>query len=177
MKIARRRFNIYLLAACATLGAIGCRSTGDKRDKQISTLNLHLEVNPDRTELSGPVPIYREKPVMVNVEKAPFLTEANIADAQVIGGADSFVLRVQFDKRGTWLLEQYSAVNPRKRLATFSRWGKKLNEGRWLAAPIIPRRISDGALTFTPDATREEAEEIARGLRNLAAKVRKKSKW
>ena len=43
-------------------------------------------------------------------------------------------------------------------------------EGRWLAAPRINKRIADGVLVFTPDATREEAEQIALGLNNLAQK-------
>jgi hypothetical protein len=44
-------------------------------------------------------------------------------------------------------------------------------ESRWLAAPVIPRRISNGVLTFTPDASREEADLIAIGLNNVAKKV------
>ena len=41
--------------------------------------------------------------------------------------------------------------------------------GRWLAAPSINRLVANGTLTFTPDASREEAEQLVKGL-NLAAK-------
>jgi hypothetical protein len=46
-----------------------------------------------------------------------------------------------------------------------------LKDCRWLAAPVISHRIGDGVLVFTPDATREEAEEIALGLNNVAKKT------
>ena len=35
-------------------------------------------------------------------------------------------------------------------MAIFSEFGERLKHSRWLAAPIIRRRISDGILTFTP---------------------------
>ena len=49
-------------------------------------------------------------------------------------------------------------------------------EARWLAAPRISQRIKDGVLVFTPDATREEAERIVRGLNNVAIKLGNKPK-
>ena len=53
----------------------------------------------------------------------------------------------------------------------------KLNEGRWLAAPYIHNRTGDGVLLFTPDATRQEADNIAFGLNNVAKKIEAQSKW
>ena len=52
-----------------------------------------------------------------------------------------------------------------------------LAENRWLAAPVIPSRIGNGVLTFTPDASREEADQIVLGLNNVAKKVQDKSSW
>ena len=43
----------------------------------------------------------------------------------------------------------------------------------WLAAPLIRRPIADGVLTFTPDASREEAEKIVKGLNNVTEKIKK----
>jgi preprotein translocase subunit SecD len=86
----------------------------------------------------------------------------------VVGG---FALRIQFDHAGTALLEQYSASNRGKKIAVFCQFGEKLKDVRWLAAPVISRRISDGIFVFTPDATREEAEEIAVGLNNVFKKT------
>ena len=81
------------------------------------------------------------------------------------------------ERRGKWLLEQKTTTNPGKHIAIFAEWGKKLKESRWLAAPVIPRRISNGVLTFTPDATREEMEQLVLGLNNLAAKMSEQDKW
>jgi preprotein translocase subunit SecD len=172
MNSAFLRFNFYLLALVAAAFGAGCASGGFHK-KQISTLELYLECLPDGTDRSKPVPIFREHPVMVNVESDPFLTAANLSEAQVVTSGDTFQLRLQFNQRGTWLLEQYSARYPQKRFAIFSQWGEKLKEGRWLAAPKIPHRISDGVLVFTPDATREEAEQIALGLNNLEHELSK----
>lgn len=171
MVIWSTRFNIYLLCLALLAPAAGCRSPESRREKQLATFRVHLEVNPDGNGLSEPVPIYRANPTAVNVDRGPVLTEGNVAEAGVsldtLGG---FALQVQLNPRGTLLLEQYTAMNPGKRLAIFAEFGEKLEEHRWLAAPIIARRISNGLLTFTPDATRDEAEQIARGLNNVAIK-------
>lgn len=172
MVIQPTRFNIYLLCLALLAPAAGCRSPESRREKQLATIRVHLEVNPDGTGLGEPVPIYRAHPTLVNVDKGPFLTEGDVAEARVtldtLGG---FALQIQFAPRGTLLLEQYTAVNPGKRFAIFSEFGEKFAEHRWLGAPIIARRIPNGVLAFTPDATREEAEQIARGLNNVAIKT------
>jgi preprotein translocase subunit SecD len=83
-----------------------------------------------------------------------------------------FEFTIQFDRQGTRLLEQYSTASKGKRIAVFSYFGNPKEPGkgevRWLAAPVVRERITDGIFTFTPDASREEAERIARGLNNVA---------
>ena len=174
MLIVRYRFNIYLLTALASAAIFlcGCQmfSSGDPNDKIVSSLSLHIETHPDASELSSPVPIFREKPIMVNVEKDPFLTEADISGAKLVEVMGGFALQIQFDERGTWTLEQMTATNPGKRIAILSRFGPKFKEARWLAAPFISRRISNGILTFTPDASKEESEKIILGLKNIVQK-------
>ena len=171
MVIRPTRFNIYLLCLVFIAPAVGCRSPESRRAKQLAALRVHLEVNSDSTGMSEPVPIYRANPMMVNVNRGPFLKEGNVTEAKVsVDALGGFTLLVQFDQRGTWLLDQYSATNPGKRLAIYAEFGEKPVEHRWLGAPIIARRISNGVLTFTPDATRDEADQIARGLNNLALK-------
>ena len=86
----------------AAVAVCGCQSpASDKPKKLLSTLRLHLEVSRDGTKANEPVPIYREKPFMVNVEKMPFLTEANVAAASVVDVVGGFALRIQFDHAGT----------------------------------------------------------------------------
>ncbi|MCU0786083.1 MAG: hypothetical protein MUF81_18955 [Verrucomicrobia bacterium] len=177
MVIRPARFNIYLLCLALLVSAVGCRNPESGREKQLAALRVHLEVNPDSTGMSERVPIYRANPTMVNVDRGPFLREGNVTEAKVIVDAlGGFALLVQFDQRGTWLLEQYSATNPGRRFGIYAEFGEKPVVKRWLGAPVIARRISNGVLTFTPDATRDEAEQIARGLNNLAIKVGNQSK-
>ena len=176
MIIGHCRFNIYLCCLLALL--CGCRSTKDDKDKRFSTLRVHLEAMADSTDFTMTVPIYREKPIQIHVDKSPFATEANVTEARVIDDMGGFALQVQLNHRGTALLELNSTTNPGKHLAIFSEFGPKTNrQTRWLAAPIMARRVSNGLLTFTPDATRDEAEEVALGLNNLAKKIQEKSKW
>jgi preprotein translocase subunit SecD len=172
MKIRWHRFNIYLALALAAAALCGCRTASERKDRKLlSTLRLHLEASRDTTGFNEAVPIYREQPVMVNVEKIPFLNESNVSAANVVDVVGGFALRIQFDHAGTALLEQYSASSPGKRIAVFSQFGVKLKDVRWLAAPVISRRITNGVFVFTPDATREEAEQIALGLNNVFKKT------
>jgi preprotein translocase subunit SecD len=143
-------------------------------------LHLHIEADhstPDRSQL---VNISRHHPVPITVEKAPFLSESYLTKAEVVNDMGGFAIRLQFDRQGTWLLEQYSAANRGKHIAIYSQFvmhpEEHLNSGRWLAAPKISQRITDGSLTFTPDATREEANEIVLGLNNIARQMEKDSK-
>jgi len=172
MNIRGWRFNIYLALALALAAFCGCKTPGETNPRKlVSTLRLHLEATRDGTKGNEPVPIYRENPVMVNVQTQPFLAENYITEARVVNVMGGFALHIQFDNSGTALLEQYTTANRGRRIAVFSQFGEDLKDIRWLAAPIINRRIQDGVFTFTPDATREECEELARGLNNVSKKT------
>jgi preprotein translocase subunit SecD len=174
MRNAPSLINFYLLltAALVFTGA-GCQSSADRqRAKELSTLRLHLEVNPDTTGRSAPVPIFRESPLLVNVETDSFLDEAHIIQAQVQDDPrGGFVIRIQFDSIGTSLLNATTLANPGRRIAV----GSQFPNLRWLAAPVIQGRMADGVFTFTPDASREEAERIVRGLNNALHLAKKRS--
>jgi preprotein translocase subunit SecD len=159
------RFNSYLLLALVALCAVGCKSM---KKKDATTFRLHQEVNPDG-DRSSAVPVYRASPMYVNVENGPFITEGHIAKASVIEALGSFQIMVQFDRRGTWLLEQYTTAHRGRRIGIFSQFG----DARWLAAPVMNKRIADGVLVFTPDASREEADRIVLGLNNVAKEAQK----
>jgi hypothetical protein len=177
MITGRSRFNLYLLLTLAAAIACGCRSHKDDKDKQLATLRVHLESPADDPSSSLKVPIYRASPVELRVEKEPFLTEAHVASAKVVDVLGGFDLRIQLNQQGTWLLQEYSASNPQKHYAIFCQFGEKGKQSRWLAAPEFSRTISDGLIQFTPDASREEADEIALGLKNIAKKNDENSKW
>ncbi len=177
MKIRWGRFNIYLAALFMVL-LCGCRTPEAKR---LSALRIHLETNRDSTGRTEGVPIYRDKPFTVVIDKSPFLTESQVKQARIVDDVGGFQIEVEFERRGTWLLEEYSNSNLGKRFAIFSEFPKPGKEkgsvSRWLAAPLITRPIKDGILKFTPDATREEAARIVRGLNNLSKKLDNSFKW
>jgi len=82
-------------------------------------------------------------------------------------------VEVKFEEIAGWRLEQSSSANPGKHLAIFAQWPDKPGDdkkaaGRWLAAPLILRRIATATLVFAPDASREEMDKWVAGL-NLAA--------
>jgi preprotein translocase subunit SecD len=174
MMIRGHRFNIYLLAALAAAVLSGCQSDEYLRKRQLSTLRIHMEAAREGPDHAETVPVYREHPVSVPIIKTPILTEANVTEADVVDDHGGFVLRIKFDRQGTWLLEQYTSENRGRHFAIFSEFvhgpRDKKAEGRWLAAPKISQRITAGVLSFTPDATREEAVNIALGLSNIARK-------
>ena len=173
-------FNNYFLLCVVLAGATACESTPESkqksRDKKLATvLRLHLEAHSDSSGHQEVVSILRDSPVKITVQKSAFLNEANIAEANVIDADGGFSLSLKFDRHGRLVLEQFSGANPGRRFAVYAQFGEGLKEARWLAAPMIHKRIGDGVLTFTPDATREEAEIIAKGLNNVAKKVQGKN--
>jgi preprotein translocase subunit SecD len=171
MKIRPSAFNIYLILGLALL-ALGCQTSEERqKKKQITTLRFFREANHYDKNFSQQVTIGRHLPMLLALEKSPFLHEAYVTRAEVTKEAgDTFAIRVQFDRHGAWLLEQVSAANIGRRIAISSQF----DQPRWLAAPVVSRRITDGVLVFTPDASREEAERIVRGLNNVAAKNKDK---
>jgi preprotein translocase subunit SecD len=170
------RFNGNLLVTLAVALAVvcGCRTERSEREQALSTFRVFLGVNQDAAKRSQPVPVYRDHPVTVNVESEPFLTEANVMEARVVDVVGGFALSIRLDRQGSWLLEQYTAANQGRHLAIQTQFvspeAPEHHLNRWLAAPLISGRISDGILLFTPDATHEEAEQIAVGLNNVAKK-------
>lgn len=177
MVIRPSRFNIYLLLCSVLVTLTGCQTTESKRLHQLATVRLHLESNVEVANHTEVVSICRAAPMAVNVIKTPFLNESVLASASIIEEHGGFALKLEFNKLGQTILEQYSAVNPNRRFAIRSQFGVEPNVvDRWLAAPRIPRRIKDGVLIFTPDATLAEAEQIVLGLNNHAEKSGEKMK-
>ena len=171
MKVLTRRFNIYLALAFLLGLACGCQ-TG-KPGKEVGALRVHIEVSPDPAGTSQDISMLRSDPVFVTIKREPILTEANIVMAKVIDARGGFAIEIKFDENGTWLLEQYSAANPGRHFVIFGQWSEKPVAGRWLAAPIITHRIADGVLAFTPDCSREEADQLVPGLNNVSKKIHK----
>jgi preprotein translocase subunit SecD len=177
MKVCARQFNLYLALGTALALLGGCQTDSQKashkKDKQVAALRIHIEVNADNAgdlSTAQTISVLRSTPVAVTIEQDPVLTEVNVLAAKVVELPGGFAVEVKFDETATWTLEQYSAANPGKHFAIFGQWGEKVADGRWLAAPLINHRIGDGVLAFTPDASREEADQLVLGLNNVAKK-------
>jgi preprotein translocase subunit SecD len=182
MKIRLELFNIYLLSLLLLLPALSGggadaeakKTPPDKKhSKESSTLRLYLETTSPAPERKQEVPLFRTKPVMVTIEKMFFLDESSLSEASIIDEEGSFLIKIQFDRHGALLLENMTATNVGKRVVISSQLGDSV---RWLAAPLLTRRISDGVLKFTPDASRDEAQQIVNGLNNVIAKAKKMNK-
>jgi hypothetical protein len=177
MITGRRRFNLYLLAALMAVSACGCKTAQEKKDSELATLRIYLEAGGEDTDRTMSVPIYRANPIQIQVQKEPVLTEAHVASARMVNALGGFEILIQLNRQGTWLLQDYSATYSGKRYVVFSQFGEKAKETRWLAAPQFNRVISQGILQFTPDCSREEADEIVKGLNNIAKKNESNEKW
>ncbi len=171
MKVCARGFNLILTLAAALALLCGCQT--HKQKEPVAALRVHIQVNPDSLGTSQTVSVLRSDPVLVTIAHDPILTEADIVAARVMDTPGGFAIEIQFDENGAWLLEQYSAANPGGHFAIFGQWGEKLINGRWLAAPLITKRIGNGVLAFTPDASREEAGQLVLGLNRAAAQNHK----
>lgn len=154
-----------LLVEVALLSG-GCASKQGK--EEYGALRLYVSVNPDQTGRFQMVSIYRRSPIQFAISPSPFLDEGYVREAKVVEAPGGFRLWIQYDRRGAGLLENMTHRFRNRHLAIYAAFP----EGRWLAAPAIEKPIRDGVLVFTPDATRKEAERIARGLNRLAAKIR-----
>lgn len=160
MRIAR--FNLYLLGALLAVLAGGCQTA--KQDKvEATVLRVHAEAT-DNSAFTREISMFKNPTIKLRVDDSPLLTEDQVASAAVVNALGGFALVIKFDPRGQWLLDQHTSLNLGKHFAVFVQYGKKPTKAVWLAAPIISNRISDGALIFTPDVSREDAEIIAQGL-------------
>lgn len=176
MKVWARQFNIYLMLAVAVGLLSGCSSLATKPKGPTAALRIHIEASPNSLGTSQTVSVLRADPVLVTIAKSPILTEANIISAKLIDTPGGFAIEVRFDETGSWILEQYTAANTGLHLVIFGQWGEKLTKGRWLAAPVITRRISNGVFAFTADMSHAEAEQLVTGLNNVATFNKKHSK-
>lgn len=172
MNMTPTTFKLCLAAIGLAVGVSACSSLG-KPKGVVASLRLHIQVAPDSSDRSAPVPIYRAKPVMINVEKTPFLDERSLTNAVLMEVGDGFAIQVQFSHSGAKILEQHSTSFRSRHCAIACQWGEKTITNRWLAAPLFNRTISDGTLMFTPDASHEEAVLIVNALNNAIKFIQK----
>jgi hypothetical protein len=169
MNFCRRRFNLYFLPATLGLLLSGCALWHRQHDFG-AVLRIHVESESKAAGSNKSISVLRSQPMTINISTDPILTESDVISAKLLDTPDGgFSLEIKFEETAGWRLEQYTAGNPGKHLAIFAQWSLNKEDGRWLAAPFIARRMAGGVLTFTPDASREEAEQLVKTL-NVDAK-------
>lgn len=168
MNFYRRRFNLYFAPALFWLLVSGCALWHHKEPAAV--LRVHIESETSKAGPTKTIQVVRADPVMVNISTDPILTEADVTSARLLDAGDGFAVELTFEQTAGWRLEQFTGSNPGKHLAIFGQWSDKPADGRWLAAPIIVRRMADSKLTFTPDASHEEMEHWVNELNKAAKK-------
>ncbi len=171
-----RRFNLYFVLAAVIAIACACQSPEKKRKKAMGSFRVHIEAAESApTNRTSVVQVFRSAPVKMYVDRTPIVTEEQVKEAKVVDTMGGFALQIQLDRDGTYMLEEYTSNNRRRHLLIFRQFSvlsdPEKEEARWLAAPMISTPIRNGILLFTPDASREEAEQIAIGLNNVAKKL------
>ncbi len=173
MKTCSLGINWNLLLVAMLMLAVGCASNSSKnssrqKKKEQSTVQFYLESHAGHGSATAG-PIYRKNPVFVPVQRHPFIDGASVVNAAVVEHMESFYVQLQFDQHGRFVLDNITSANRGRRIAIFAQFP----ENRWLAVPLITQPNSTGVFTFTPDASKEEAERFVRGLNNVAQTLHK----
>jgi preprotein translocase subunit SecD len=141
-----------------------------EKPKLNKSLRVYVETKHDIEERSLPAVVGRSSPMKFMVEKLPILNEVHVESAALLDQPGSFQVQVKFNSLGARILESYTAAAAGRHLLIMTEINK---EGRWIAAPLIRRRLGNGILVFTPDASREDMDLLVRGLNQMVEKNRK----
>lgn len=174
MKSWLRNINAIFCALALLVLLTACKSPQEKEKppKDQAIIKVHLERVGDNKSDQVDVPIFRARPTYVHIDTKEILNNYDIVNAAVVDVQGGFGIRLTFNDHGTRVLENITARNAGKRLVIYAAWP----EIRWLAAPRITKRIGNGELVFTPDATLEEAEQIVKGANKVSEKMAS-GKW
>jgi len=175
MNFYMRRFNLFFWPAALGLLLSGCAAGHwgglfHHHGAQIALLRVHVESESSLAGTTQTISVLRSQPVAVNISTDVIMTEADVVAARLLDAGAGLAVEVKFEDTAGWRLEQYSAINPGKHLAIFAQWGNQPADGRWLAAPLMVRRMAGGVLVFTPDASHAEMEQWVKGLNETAKK-------
>jgi hypothetical protein len=170
MKKVSTPFNLIFTFALLTLLFAGCATGKKSKDKkEQTTVRLFLEVPAiEDNGTSGAVLVTKQK-IPINVEREPFLSEADLHHAELVATPGGFAIALNFSDHGTFQLDMVSTSNKGRHVAVLLQFP----ESHWVAAPVITKRLSNGVFIFTPDLTLDEAKRAVRGLNNVAEKARK----
>lgn len=172
MKFRLHRINWNLAAGLLLASLVGGCATSSKEDENISTIRLHIEVNPQIVKRSIEVSVLRAHPVKLTVAEEPLIHEGYVDKAEIVTAGGTHSIRLTFGDSGRRMLVADTAANLGKRVAVAAQFP----DLRWLAAPVITKITTNGVFTFTPDADLEECRRLVDGL-TIVIEKRKKEDW
>lgn len=121
MKFRIRSFNTYFAAALICFIS-GC-ATKTPEQRQQSTMRLFLE-GPRADTSTGTVLVTRQR-FPVNIERDPFLTEADLSSAMLVddpSGDGTYEIQLAFNEHGTLLLDMITSANRGKHIIVYSQF-------------------------------------------------------
>ncbi len=141
------------------------------KKKPVALVRIHVESEANNAGSTTNAYVLRSSPVTVNISTDPVLTEADVTAARLLDApGGGFAIELRFEQTAGWRLEQATSINPGKHLVIYAHWGVNPLDGRWVAAPLILGRNASSRLSFTPDASHEEALQLVDELNDLAKK-------
>ena len=124
MKNCSHKFNTYLALASLFLAA-GCASKRASFAKsEQSTIRLYLEGNRQDLTGTGTVLVTRDR-FPVTIERAPFLTEADLRQATMIdepGPNGGYSIELLFNDHGSLMLDMLTTANRGHHIVIFSQF-------------------------------------------------------
>jgi hypothetical protein len=194
MKSRLLSFNIYLCAMALFL-VTGCAMMGGFDPKKEYTL-VHVFLEARNGAKTG-AQLVQVVGTPMYVESEPILTEADLTGAKLIDFPDgTYAIQLTFSDHGMIQLDMTTGSSKRLNLVIYLLFppkGMKEPKGEggasadnsankatngtprissWSATPI-KGEITNGVLTFSPDASHAEAERIVRGLNNMVQAINK----
>lgn len=148
------------------------RTRKSKKPKPVKHVRVYVETRHDIAERSLAATVGKSNPMAFQVEKLPILNEVHVEQAALIEEAGTYQVQLRFNSLGSRVLEAYSAGAVGRHFVIMTQIDE---EARWIAAPLIRRRLGDGVLRFVPDASREDMQRLVNGLNGEIAK--KKKRW
>lgn len=142
----------------------------EKKKKTLKFIRVHVETRRDLPERTVTAKLNSDPTFQIPVDKLPLLTESHLKRAAIIEEPGGFLIQLHFDSMGTKLLEGQTAATNGRHFAIICDLD---TESRWIAIPLIRRRLADGILSFSPDAPREDMDRLVRDLNKEIDRKRK----
>ncbi len=173
MKSHSSRINLNLLLIAILFGA-GCQTSKRVKAEDATHIFIFMETHSGLGEMARKVDIDGPNGGTMYIGASPVLNDVHIEEASAHDTADgSVAIQLQLNRQGKRILENMSGAYRGKRLAVSA----SFPELRWLCCVRMDKLMSDGHLTFFPNASPEECDRIAKGMNLVIAELNSKHRY